>query len=222
VILANLRMLDEVPKDVRDPIIVIWRTLARLDLHEFRVESSSSPDFEPDEADSLSQLTALKADELDAQRWAELVAQSLSSSLTDIDLPIKYLSDFADHLSERISCQRRLGRIDEARRSTDRMHAFARLLAARYPDQPVAHLALSASFTQIAKNAWNTNDRSAVERNWNLALDEARRALMLDPQDARAGARVADFQKRLALLLASKPEPRGPNGSARTAGASLR
>ena len=35
-ILANLRMLDEVSKDNASPIIVIWRTLVRLDVHEFK------------------------------------------------------------------------------------------------------------------------------------------------------------------------------------------
>jgi hypothetical protein len=114
--------------------------------------------------------------------------------------------------------QRRLGRIDDARRLADRMHAFARFLIARNPGQPVAHLALSTAFTQMAKNAWKIDDRAAVERNWRLALEEARRALVLDPQDARAANEVADLQKRLDLLLASKPEPVDPNRSTRTGG----
>ena len=33
------------------------------------------------------------------------------------------------------------------------------------------------------------------------------------PQNARAGAQVADLQKRLDLLLASKPEPQAPNST---------
>jgi len=37
---------------------------------------------------------------------------------------------------------------------------------------------------------------------------KARRALMLDPQCARASNEVADLQKRLDLPLALKPEPR--------------
>jgi hypothetical protein len=98
------------------------------------------------------------------------------------------------------------------------MYAFARLLVARYPRQSAAHLALCTSFTQMAKNSWQTEDRAAVERNWKLAIDEARRALVLNPQNARAGAQVADLQKRLDLLLASKPESRDPNRSAHTAG----
>ena len=222
VILANLRMLDEVPKDDRSPIIVIWRTLVRLDLHQFKAGLSPPPASRPDEAELLSRLASAEIDSLDAESWAELVALSLGSSPTAINLPANYLYDFLDHLSERIASQRRLGRLDEALRATERMHAFAHLLVTRYPRQSVAHLALCASLTQMAKNAWQTEDRAAVERNWKLAIDEARRALVLDPQDARAGAQVADLQKRLDLLLASKPEPQAPNRSAQTPGGDAR
>ena len=41
---------------------------------------------------------------------------------------------------------------------------------------------------------------------------------MLDPQDAKASSEVADLQRRLDLLLASKPEPGDPNGSSQIAG----
>ncbi len=61
-ILANLRMLDEVPKGNGDPIIAIWRTLARLDLHEFKGGSPSVPDSCPDEANPLSRLASSEAD----------------------------------------------------------------------------------------------------------------------------------------------------------------
>ncbi len=97
------------------------------------------------------------------------------------------------------------------------MHAFARLMVTRYPLQSAAHLAMCESFKQIAKNAWHPRDPAAVEQNWRLAIEEARQAFMLDPQDARAGSEVADLQKRLDLFLASKPESKDPNRSPKTA-----
>lgn len=221
-ILGNLRMFDEVPKDNGNPIIVIWRTLVRLDLHQLKAGLSSAPASRPDEVDPLAQLASSEADKLDAESWADLVARSLSTSPGAIDLTSNYIYEFLDHLSERIASQRRLGRLDQARRYADRMHAFARLLVARYPRQSVAHLALSLSFNQMAKNAWKTDDHAAVERNWKLALDEARQALVRDPEDARASHEVADLQKRFDLLLASKPAPQDPNRSAQTIGEARR
>jgi len=217
-ILANLRMLDDVPKDDGHPIIAIWRTLVRLDLHQVQAHSSSVLASQSDEADPLSRLASSEANTLDSESWAELVARSLSSGPAAIDLSGNNVYIFIDHLFHRIAEQRRAGRINEARRAADRIHAFARLLVQRYPDRSVAHLALCASFIQMAKNAWQTDDRLAVERNWKLALDEAHRALLLDPHDARACTQVVDLQKRIDRLLASKPEPRDQNRSAQTAG----
>jgi hypothetical protein len=155
-------------------------------------------------------------DRLVEQSWADLVAQSLSSSLTTSDLPDDGLRTFITYLANRIALQRRLGRTDEARRSTGRMYAFARLLVARFPSRPVAHMALCDAFTQMAKNAWKPYDRRAIRRNWTLAFDEARKALVLDPQDAWAGAQVADLRKRLDQFLAAKPEPGGSNRISQT------
>jgi serine/threonine protein kinase/tetratricopeptide (TPR) repeat protein len=205
-ILANFRMLEEVPKDDATPIIAIWRTLVRLDLHQFQAGRSLMPASQSDDADPLSRLASPEADKLDAERWAELVGRCLSSSPAVIDTSKDNIYILIVRLTERIGLQRRLGKIDEARRAADRLHAFARLVTARYPGEPAAHVLLSESFTQMAKNAWYPFNRAAVERNWKLALDEARRALEIDPQNAHAISRVADLQKRLDKLLASKPE----------------
>jgi hypothetical protein len=70
----------------------------------------------------------------------------------------------------------------------------------------------------MAKNAWSIDDRVAVERNWRLALDEARRASALDPQDTHAAGKVADLQSRLDQFLASRPEPQVQNRSTQPSG----
>ena len=221
-ILANLRMLDDVPELHGIPIIAIWRTLTRLDLHEFKVGLSSAPASSPDEADPLLRLASSEADVLSAESWAELVARSLTSSPVPVDLSGNYAYDFIELLGHRVAGQRRMGRIDEARRSTERMCAFARLLLTRYPDRAATHLALSESYKHIVKNAWQTEDRAAVEQNWKLAFDAARRALVIDPLNTRAGSEVTELQRRLDLLLESKSERQGRNGTAQTAGESGR
>lgn len=79
-----------------------------------------------------------------------------------------------------LTYQRRTGYVQDARRTAHRMHAFARGLDSVHPDQATAHLALSMAFEEFAKNAWPVNDRSAIERDWKLALEEAHRAVDFD------------------------------------------
>jgi eukaryotic-like serine/threonine-protein kinase len=205
-ILANLRMLDAVPKDDGTPGIAIWRTLVRLDLHLFKAATSTASAPRPDEADPLSRLTGPEADKLAAEDWAELVARCLSSSPGALDLCGNYTHTFIQYLGSRIAWQRNSGRMAEARHSADRLHAFARLLVERYPAQSRPHLAMCESFKQMAKNARHPEDRAAVEKYLTLAIEEARQALVLDSRDARAASEVADLQKRLDLFLASKSE----------------
>jgi hypothetical protein len=79
-------------------------------------------------------------------------------------------------------------------------------VAEHFELQRQSHLALSESFKQMAKNGWQIDDRAAIERNWRLAIDAARSALVIDPQDAYAGSEATDLQNRLDRFLASKSE----------------
>jgi hypothetical protein len=92
---------------------------------------------------------------------------------------------------------RRSGKIDEAIRYGDRMVAFAQFIAARCPRESASHVLLSEAFTQVAKNAWQSDDRAAIERNWKLALGCAHQALDIDPRDVHAAAQAADIALRL-------------------------
>ena len=160
-------MLDDVPKQNGSPIFAIWRTLARLDLREFNMTLSSAPASSPDEVDPLLRLASPEADALGEESWAELVARSLTSGPVPVDLSGNDAYDFIERLGYRVARQRRMGWMDQARRSTGRMFAFARLLVTRYPDPAAAHLAMSESHKNMAKNACRTDDHVAIERNWN-------------------------------------------------------
>jgi serine/threonine protein kinase len=165
---ANLDMLQNVPAKARNSEVLRMLVETRSDLLEFGEES----------------------DAVSAQDWARRrlglrgLAPGLNRAAASQILEEGYR--FQRSLTHSASFQRRTGKLENARRTADRMHAFGRLLVAGHPDVPVAHLALSLAFVQFAKNAWPINDRAAIERNLSLALEEARQALHLDPQDARA------------------------------------
>ena len=102
------------------------------------------------------------------------------------------------------AAQRKKGKLQEAKKSAERVFAYAHLLVARIPDRSASHLAMSDAYSQICKNAWRDDDRVRVERNLKLALDEARRALSLDPTNARAVRCVPEYERRLRELVAAE------------------
>ena len=125
-------------------------------------------------------------DHLTANEWADRVVQSMSSTsgadrMRHLESEAGYWFIFQS-LCASAAAERRTAKLDDARRTVDRIHALAKLLLARYPEQAAAHLCLSEAFSQRAKNAWRSDDRVAIERNLRLALDESRQALRLDPR----------------------------------------
>ena len=175
------------------------------------------------ELDQLNQEIPLGAiNPLAAEKWADRVAMSLSSisrprAWVRRRNPRLRLNLYSSHSVRRRRLMRHDHNLDEASRTTDRIHALAKLMVARYPDQPAAHRCLCQAFSQRAKNAWQFQDRDEVERNWKLGLDECAQALRLDPQDAWVGRFMTELQPRLKDLLAAKSETQAHGRSARSA-----
>ncbi len=81
-IVANLRMLDNVLLEVNNPQIAIRRVFAHDDLRRFNVNSASVPSkpIGSKEGVALSRLLAADADHLPAETWGELLAEVLRST----------------------------------------------------------------------------------------------------------------------------------------------
>ncbi len=150
-----------------------------------------------------------ESEEVTAEAWAartiRLLPPLCRAETVDAASEAEIGRRVGQSLHETASRQRRSGRIDKAGQTIDRLHAFTCLLVERYPDQPSARVARSQSYAQYAKNAWRTGDRVAVERYWNLALEEARHALSLNPQYTLARSEVVSLRRRLEDLLATNP-----------------
>ncbi len=195
---TNLDMLQDVPVKARTSDVLRRLVETRGDLLELLGESGT----------------------LTAQDWARQkvgllgLAPGLNRGKARQILEEAYR--FQLSLTSTASFERRTDKLEKARRTADRMHAFGRLLVSEHPDLPVAHLALSLAFVQFDKNAWPINDRAAIERNLRLAIEEARQALHLDPQDARARDEVAVLQRRLDGLTTSPGQTVPENPSVRS------
>jgi tetratricopeptide (TPR) repeat protein len=143
------------------------------------------------------------------ERWAQRVVRlaDASPSFGDGDprgdqSPATWI---ARALFERAAGHRMANQPADARRTADRLYAFARQLVLAHPADPSAHLVMKEAFRQFAKNAWLANDRREIERNWNLALKEAQEALRLGPHNETARAEVSDLERRLRDFQASRP-----------------
>jgi tetratricopeptide (TPR) repeat protein len=185
---ATLRSLSNLPSNSLAARVRVYSRKIYAEL--FLLEGPSRAEFE----------------RLNAEDWAERTAGYLFSTLgpSDID-PIEGAESgywLTRSLCVMAASERHNGKVEEARRIADRMHALAQLLVARYPDLPAAHLAMQNAFEQRAKNAWQAKDRVAIERNWRLALSETRQAGLLDPQDAETRLHVTVLQQRLNDLVA--------------------
>jgi tetratricopeptide (TPR) repeat protein len=204
---ANRRMLEEVTVDSGHPEVMAWRIFARCDCDRSSVESSHASASEVGGSGPLSGLASSESDRLPADRWAELIADDLRSAATSDMAPPQTCSagfNFVLHLGAIASGYRRSGNVEEARRTVDRIHAFARMLVARYPDQSFAHLTVGEAYSQLHKNAWQTDDRVALERNLKLALDATLQSLVLDPKSEIARFLVDLRRRRLTNLLARR------------------
>lgn len=200
---ANVRTLDNDPRGASEPAVAIYRVFAHEDLRQLGTSGRPGPTGSAavTGTDPLSRLISPEADDLGAEDWASLLVQLHSAGPTSRGVIPVFEAVVVECFFARIAERRRSGRLEEARRLADRLHAFGRRLVARYPDQAAAHWTLSHAYIQIHKNAYKTGDRAAVEKYLRLAVDEARRALILDPDNAVVRHNLADWQERLDKLL---------------------
>jgi serine/threonine protein kinase len=205
----NLRILVNLSAKRMTPAIRIWVDANRSELDQMELGRM------------IHGLPFRETDHLTAEDWADRVERRLSLTFGTDSMGSSKLSEFGYQcmrsLTGMASSERHTAKLDDARRTVDRIHALAHLMVARYPDQPNAHLSLCEAFVQRAKNAWQLDDRAAVERNWKLAIDEASQALRLNPQNARAGHLATDLQRRLNDLLAPLREIEAQGRSVRSA-----
>ena len=60
---------------------------------------------------------------------------------------------------------------------------------------------MGQAYAQFGKNAWQVDDRAAVERNLRLSVDATQRALALDPDNDVARKALALREGRLKDLV---------------------
>ncbi len=100
--------------------------------------------------------------------------------------------------------QRQVGKLGEAHRIADQLLALAERLTRSYPDQAAAYMLLSEGYIQKAKNAYREDDEPVIERWERKALDAAKHAATLEPENDEALNLVKDRRARLLKLKAGQ------------------
>lgn len=203
--LANRLLIDGFSAEGDNPMIVAWRIHVRSDFTrlidgESSVPSATSGEVKPARKDPLTRLESPEANRFPADVWAELAAEVFGPTTgtgTASSLTVSFPPYLCHLLAGTASELRRIGRLEEARRVADRLLAFGRLLVERYPERPAAYLVLGEAHMQLDKNAWQTGDRAAVERNLELAIEATQQALALDPNHELARFHLDRRRRRL-------------------------
>jgi tetratricopeptide (TPR) repeat protein len=208
---ANTRMMTESPSDLLDQDFIAEQMVRQTELY------CSCPESEPELAranvntsDSLSVAPLDVASRTAAEAWAERLMHELAAVAGNRPDPSTEEVDAgyaaASVLFGRASQQRRSGQIANARQTTDRLNALARLLVTRYPEKATSHLAMSQTFSQAVKDAYAfpKPDFTVIRQNLKLAVDETRHASRLAPNDKRIRDQLETLEQRLEDLPAPK------------------
>ncbi len=202
---ANRLILNGMVRDSRETKFKHSRILAHIDLERGLLSSWPEPNKSEgfataDALDPVRKLASPESARMTVDAWESLADQALRAltpaELNSTDEPEVGLKMII-WLERMANQHRKPGQLDLARAITTRMQAFASKLAAHYPDEPSALLALSLVFDAIAESELLTSDRAAVEKNWTLGLAKAREAMLLAPEDKRARAETVKLYSRL-------------------------
>ncbi len=219
-IALNRQLFEKVPDGNLDsPDVVSWRVFVELDVDHFSASSSPEPlGLAPvdrtDASDALRHVATARAGLLPTRAWAELAFRALRSRGKPNAAPSFQCAAglcLNRHFLLVAAEQRKLGKIDDAQVTVERMLALGKLLVERFPDIPSSHLALSEAYINLNKNAWRTDDLPGIMKNLRLALESAHRALALDPNNSDARYLVSAHQRRLDKLLAPPEKAEDPD-----------
>jgi hypothetical protein len=155
---------------------------------------------------SLTKSPWLTPDDLSSQAWADQVISVIKMDAAAIHRDRSRISAVAwwlrPHLQNRLALERRVGKLGDAHRIADRFTALAERLTQSFPDQAAAHMLLSESYVQKAKNAYREDDAPVIEMWERKALDAAIRAATLNWENDEAQALLKNRCARLRKLAA--------------------
>jgi hypothetical protein len=204
----NVRQLETPPPGCEGVNTSVQRLKADFDWKICVEATGSRQDLGAARSKSIdtAPLSKLKAPTDASQRpeeWATLVAQVLcrEGRAASAGAPSSEAEDALNvtiRLFTIATSLRRMKDINRVRHMTEHVLALGKHMVAKHPGEPASHLVLSQAYAWFAKNGYMTEDHANIEPNLQLALDAARRALILDPENEFAQRTVSSLQRKFA------------------------
>jgi hypothetical protein len=157
---------------------------------------------------SLDESSCLILGDLPSPTWADRAWSILESHRLALGLDVSEIPKIGlamRHSSVNgLGWQRRVKKLDEARRIADQMVALAERFSRSFPVRAEPYMLLSDGYIQKAKNAYREDDESMVERSLQNGMNAALHAASLHPENEEARDLVRDRRARLAKHASGK------------------
>ncbi len=155
---------------------------------------------------SLAKSPWLIPEHLPTEAWTDRVISSIQFDATKFHLDHTRIPAIGwmmrHHCGSTLAWQRKANRLGDGHRLADQFLALAERLTRSYPDQAAPYMLLSDGYVQKAKNAYQEEDESVIERWERKALDAATHASTLEPDNDEARNLVKNRHARLLKLKA--------------------
>jgi eukaryotic-like serine/threonine-protein kinase len=156
---------------------------------------------------SIAKSPWLIAADLPTEAWTDRVISSIKADATKFGLDhtqIPALSwNMREYFASTLSLQKRVDKLDDARRFVDQLLALARRLTQSYPAHAAAYMLLSDGYVQRAKIAYQVDGEPVIE--WEQkALDAAIHAATLEPENDEARGLVKSRRARVDKLVSKQ------------------
>jgi hypothetical protein len=137
---------------------------------------------------------------LPAREWAVVILDAMGATVRDAERRFREVEVaywFCRLLTKIAAEDRNHGRLEDSRRSVERLVELGRALVSRYPDQAESFLVLSTGYLNRSKIAWKDLDYPAIGRHLTQSVEAARKAVALAPADQEARYLLNSCQRRL-------------------------
>lgn len=220
---ANVSTFNPRPGLTMDhPGVPAWCILAPIEMNRHRSRFEDPGAVPPttlthaaSSSNRLARLGSPAMEALPAHEWAGVILDAMRGAIRDGERRMHEadVGYWLCRLLIRIAAEdRNHGRLEDSRRTVERIVELGKALVSRYPDQAASFLVLSTGYLNRSKIAWKGKvlDHPAIERHLTQAVEAARQAVAISPGNQEARYLLRGCQRRLDDFLEGRRQAASP------------